>query len=614
MKILRVFFLSGLLILSSLFFSQTASASSYEGDIRVSYLEGDVQIKAAGTSEWVPASINMPLIEGDAVWVPDGGRFGLELRDGSFVRLNENTSLEVLAVGSGSYQFYLASGQAYMNFFAGRGAFLQMDTPVSSTRVYKRSKFRMDVSQSGDTDVSVFQGDVHVEGSSGKTTVVSGQMLSIGDSYAEIASLAPPDDWERWNRDMDSRRESSYSSRYLPSELSPYSYDFDENGKWVYTSDYGYCWTPTVISVGWAPYRFGRWTWIGGDYVWVSYDRWGWAPYHYGRWAFIGSVGWCWVPPAARAVYWGPGFVGWVSTGDYVSWVPLAPGDLYYGHGYYGPHSVNITNININTVHVTNVYKNVYVNNSITVVNRNTFITGRHETVDPRVVSRIRENDFIARKVQIGRPAIAPTKASYMPVVKSIPSSKMPPPHVRQIQVRQLRESRPMVKNRALSVFKPGTAPRKLPVTAVKEPRKPGAALQPRVVKPQAPGKETQQPQVIQRGIPRPGAFKEEKRPETFRREVPRPGATFKEEKKPQVIQREVPRPGGVIKEEKRPETFRREVPRPNNVIKEEQRPFVQQRQIQKPAPVVREKGKVEQKKGKPAQKEQDKEQGTNVR
>ena len=465
------------------------------GDLRVNYLAGDVQVKTADTSEWVPASINMPLMSGDALWVPEGGRAGIQLRDGTYVRLNENSSFEVLTIGNDSFQFYLSLGHAYVNFRGRQGTLFQMDTPVSSSRAYDRARFRVDVSDNGFTDVSVFNGAVFTEGRNGKTRVTAGNILSVGgDTYAELAPLGPADDWERWNREMDRKLEKRYSTRYLPSELSPYSYDFDEYGKWVYVRDYGYCWTPTVISVGWAPYRLGRWTWIGGDYVWVSYDPWGWAPYHYGRWAFGASIGWCWVPPVRGAVYWGPGFVGWVNTGDFVAWVPLAPGEIYYGHGYYGPHSVNVTNININTVNITNVYKNVHVNNGITVVHRDTFITGQRFAVDAGVVTRIREHNFVARKITVGGPSIAPTKASYMPVVKSIPASKEPPQRIRQIQVNQLRESRPIVKNPAQSVLRPGATLKPMSVTTLREPRRPGTAVQAPGIQPRTTGREVQKP------------------------------------------------------------------------------------------------------------------------
>jgi hypothetical protein len=115
----------------------------------------------------------------------------------------------------------------------------------------------------------------------------------------------------------------------------------------------------------------------------------------------------------------GPGFVGWVQTPTYVSWVPLAPGEIYYGHGYYGPHSVNITNVNITNIQVTKVvYKNVHIRNAVTVVHHDTFVTGKHVEV------KVRENPFLRERISIGRPNIKPEKTTFMPVIKEIPQVK----------------------------------------------------------------------------------------------------------------------------------------------------------------------------------------------
>ena len=207
------------------------------------------------------------------------------------------------------------------------------------------------------TDVAVYKGYVETENQVGKTRINAGQMVSLGqNTNGELAPMGPSDEWEN----VEQRRETTgllarrgASSRYLPAELSAYSYDFDSYGRWVQVPDYGYVWTPTVVvGVSWSPYRDGRWIWRGGDYVWVGSEPWGWAPYHYGRWSFGINIGWFWVPPVAREVYWGPGYVGWVRTADYVAWVPLAPGEIYYGRGNYGRHSVNITNVNINQVKI----------------------------------------------------------------------------------------------------------------------------------------------------------------------------------------------------------------------------------------------------------------------
>lgn len=430
---------------------------------RISLVEGDVQIYTQDAADWLPASINMPLQEWDRIWVPAGGRVELQLRDGSLVRLNGGSSLDIVALEGNSFRFYLNAGRAYVNFKGREESLLQMGTPLTSLKADERAKFRVDVADDGGTELSVSLGAVYSESALGKTRVASGQRLSLEEESTEGPSLArPQDEWDRWNRKRDRELAArGYSSQYLPDELRGYGYDMDANGRWVYAVDYGYVWTPRVgISIGWSPYRTGRWCWIGGDYVWISYEPWGWVPYHYGRWAFVVSIGWCWVPPARGAVYWGPGYVGWVYTPSYVAWVPLAPGEIYYGHGHFGPHSVNITNVNIDRTVIKTVYKNVHVKNAVTVVNRKTFVTGRHEPV------KIRENPFLKERVSVGRPKIQPEKATRLPVVKEIPAGKQPPHPVREVRGRELRE-----KERPLPSPKPERPERITPPKRLREPR-----------------------------------------------------------------------------------------------------------------------------------------------
>ena len=442
------------------------------GNLRLSLIDGDIQIKTVDTGDWVPASINMPLREGDELWVPEAGRLEIQLVSATYVRLDQNSALAVMTVKRDSAQIYLTQGHAYLNFNPGRGGMIQLDTPISSTRVYGRAVFRVDVDEQGFTDISVLDGTVYVESKGGKTTVDGGSMLSLKEeTYAELAPLGPADDWENWNTERDKRVLAwRDSSRYLPEDLRGYSSDFDNNGKWVYLKEYGQVWTPTVVvSAEWAPYRVGRWTWIGGDYVWVSYEPWGWAPYHYGRWAFMASIGWCWVPPVRGAVHWGPGFVGWVHTPTYVAWVPLAPREIYYGYGYYGPHSVNLHTVNINTVRVTNIYRNVNIHNSITIVNNNTFIRGwggrlPHDAPLRYTDTSIRENPFLQHRINPGRPLIKPERTTMIAIHREISPARLPPPRVREVNPIRLRETRQIVRDRNVSAFSPGVTPRPLTV------------------------------------------------------------------------------------------------------------------------------------------------------
>ncbi|OGP53922.1 MAG: hypothetical protein A2162_03860, partial [Deltaproteobacteria bacterium RBG_13_52_11b] len=580
--------------LSALFLLPAYSYPSELGDLRISLIDGDVQIKTIDTGDWVPASINEPLMDGDILWVPEDGKAAIQVKDGSYVRLDENTSLEVLTLEKNSYQFYLTTGHAYVNFKATRGSFLQVDTPLSSIRAYDLSIFRVDVGDNDLTRISVIRGKVDAESDGGRTTVNFGNTLALGrDHYAEVFPLGQPDQWDRWNTEKDRRLESRASARYLPDELRPYSSDFDENGKWVYEREYGYVWRPTVVvSVDWAPYRVGRWVWMRGDYVWVSYEPWGWAPYHYGRWAFGVSIGWFWVPPIRGAVYWGPGFVGWVYTPTYVSWVPLAPREIYYGHGHYGPHSVNITKVNVTNINVTKiVYKNVHVHNSVTVLHHDTFVRGKHMDV------KVKENPFLREKINIGRPDIKPEKPTRMPAVREIPDRKRPPEKVRQIQVKETQERRPLAKQRNDSVLTPGKPPKQLEVKGKEvkpyeqrsEPTRGGRTPEKRIEKPTSPertgspkeykaperttGKPTETTKPLERGTEKTREYK------PAERGLERPRDVKPTEKGGVEKPREYKSPeGGSQKSPSRPQG--REIERPQDVRPPERNPQGKQRDL----------------------------------
>ena len=471
MKILKAVMIVVVLLLAPAY-----AFSSNLGYMRISLAEGDVQIKTPDTEDWGYASINTPLAEGDQVWVPQGGRAELQLNSGTYIRLDEDTSLQILSMDKDSSQFYLSQGYAYIFYDAPRGSVIQVDTPDASTRAFNRAIFRIDMSDRY-TDVSVYKGYVETENRAGNTRINAGSMVSLGqNTYGEVAPMGSPDEWESWNKRRNDRIYASggESSRYLPAELRPYSYDFDNSGRWVQVPEYGYVWTPTVvIGASWSPYRDGRWIWRGDDYIWVGYEPWGWAPYHYGRWSFIVNIGWFWVPPIASEVYWSPGYVGWVWTPDYVAWVPLAPGEIYYGRGHHGRHSVNITNVNINQVNITNVYKNVYINNGVTVVNRNSFNTGSPTIVNVNK-NIIQEKIFVKNNISVGTPAIKPTRASYFTSDKAIQKVKLPPQHVRNIQVKELKQSRRLTKEETRSVLNPDANPKILPVKTITTPRTPG--------------------------------------------------------------------------------------------------------------------------------------------
>jgi hypothetical protein len=120
---------------------------------------------------------------------------------------------------------------------------------------------------------------------------------------------------------------------------------------------------------------------------------------------------------------------------------------------------------------VTQVYRNIHVTNSITVVHQTTFVTGRPSPVDRNVVVNVREDFARRRNVVVGNPRIRPVETSYVPVVRQIPEAKRPPTAVRKIDVKEQRRSRPLVREPDRSALRPRAKPRPLAVRKVDQPR-----------------------------------------------------------------------------------------------------------------------------------------------
>jgi len=83
MKRLMMIFLVCLILLPSVY------ASAFDlGGMRFSFIRGDVQVWTEHTNDWVPASINMPLREGNRIWVPEEGpSTGAPVTSGGFTPL-----------------------------------------------------------------------------------------------------------------------------------------------------------------------------------------------------------------------------------------------------------------------------------------------------------------------------------------------------------------------------------------------------------------------------------------------------------------------------------------------------------------------------------------------
>lgn len=305
---------------------------------RLNYTSGEVFVQRTAGLGYENGEVNLVVVKGDKLKTGNG-RAEVDLGRRDFLRLDENTLVEIVGLpeeGSDVINLSVTQGSVYLkieNFESGRA--VEVHTPDGSFYVQDQGLFRIDVS--GDrTRAYAADGELEAAGEKGSVVLRRGEELSmadgavLGDTVNRGESLDAFDDWNGTREAMFARKNTR---TYLPSSLSDYEEELDQNGRWSYENPYGYVWVPYGISADWRPYSFGRWMWypvIG--WTWISSESWGWSVYHYGRWMWTGSLGWYWIPQ----YHWRPAWVDWWWDGDYVGWCPLGwynrPVVLAHGH------------------------------------------------------------------------------------------------------------------------------------------------------------------------------------------------------------------------------------------------------------------------------------------
>jgi hypothetical protein len=270
--------------------------------------------------------------------------------------------------------------------------------------------------------------------------VRGGNALSLsGTEPIRVASVPFPsaDDFDRWSAERDQPLGSSESAGYVGRDMPGYD-DLDRAGRWETEADYGPVWYPTVVTAGWAPYRFGHWVWIDPwGWTWVDDYSWGYAPFHYGRWAYLHSR-WGWVPgPRQRRPCYAPALVVFVNVArtGVQAWLPLGPKEPYHPWYHHGPVYRERVNPRITVVPTREVN---YVNRPhITVVPVGTFqgggAVGRRvigvtsgEVNGAQVIAHPRVQP-LTREAAGGRPAPKPPMVP-RPVIQVAPWRRPPTP------------------------------------------------------------------------------------------------------------------------------------------------------------------------------------------
>jgi len=442
---------------------------------RLDFSQGDVEFRPAGEDDWVTADPNRPMGTGDDLWTDEDSRAEVHVGSAA-IRMGAKTGITFLELDDHTTQIRLAQGSLILRVrHVDDDDTYEIDAPNIAFNLLQPGEYRVDVSEDGNqTITTVWHGRGRVTGGGLTYTVVANQTATFtGSDHLDydLGQIPDQDDFDGWAFDRDHREDDADSANYVSREMTGYE-DLDDSGDWSYVAGYGPCWRPRGVVVGWAPYRFGHWVFLGPwGWTWVENEPWGFAPFHYGRWAFVNN-GWFWVPgPVVIHPVWAPALVAFVgggpgfrfSAGVGVGWFPLAPGEVYvpsYRVSRTYVNNVNITNTTVNVTKVTNVYNTVVINrstannityanqrsNGVTVVSHDAFVNARPVAqnvmrVDAREIAAAPVSHVVAAEpgrtsvIGAGRPASVRPPAAV--ISRPVVAVRTPPPPPRGIEQRQ---------------------------------------------------------------------------------------------------------------------------------------------------------------------------------
>ena len=304
-----------------LLFTSSAWADSQVRIVRLSLVDGPVQLDRATGEGFERAIMNMPIAQGMQLWTRDDSRAEVEFEDGNTVRLAPGTKIEFSQLqlrndGSRSTLIRIDSGRAYFDYSHKSGEDFRIQIGNQEVALRDSVRFRADIAD-GKAELAVLSGSLYAGGEKVKKNNTA--LLDVTSGTFQLARGVTPvldDDWDDYRADYhDKYAKSAYkgSSYYGRSDLNYY-------GGW-YSTNIGDCWRPYGFDASWSPYSAGAWAYYPSyGYSFVSAYPWGWQPFHYGAWNYASGFGYCWTPGSR---FYGYGYTPVIHPPQ--NWVPVRP-------------------------------------------------------------------------------------------------------------------------------------------------------------------------------------------------------------------------------------------------------------------------------------------------
>ncbi|MGB6871804.1 MAG: DUF6600 domain-containing protein [Acidobacteriaceae bacterium] len=289
--------------------------------VRISDVEGQVQVFENGQVAFDQALPNMPAVEGMRFVTGDNGRLEIEFEDGSVARVTPDSSIRLAqlrrnADGSTVTAIDALTGLSYYEL-NNRGGQYTVHFGADTATSIQDAVFRVAL-DSAPYQLAVMHGSAHIDDGGGLSVdVKTNQTFQTDPQQAGEFTLAQnisADSWDQWNSYRDQSLSNLEASQTVARASSgdvnnPAWNDLDYYGTWYNVPGYGEAWAPSGVGAGWDPFGNGAWGYYSGfGYTWISGYPWGWMPYHCGAWDYMNSAGWLWMPGNCGYGLYGPGW------------------------------------------------------------------------------------------------------------------------------------------------------------------------------------------------------------------------------------------------------------------------------------------------------------------
>jgi FecR protein len=290
-------------------------ASSHVRIVRLSSVEGPVQIDRVAGGGLERAILNTPIVEGTRLVTGNDGLAEVEFENESAVRLTGDsevkfTQLLMSDTGAKINQFEVTKGLVYLDTASKGDDIYRVKAGNATLLVHRDTLMRL---SAGDDklQVAVLRGDVQLENQAQPVSIHKKQTLTIDSTKPEqyaVVNSADPVRFDNWNKEREDYTKTYASSGDAGPSRAYGMQDLNYYGNFFYANGYGYAWQPFGFAgsmASWDPYSNGAWSFYPGlGYSFASAYPWGWLPFHYGSWAYLNGAGWAWLPGGGYTGQW----------------------------------------------------------------------------------------------------------------------------------------------------------------------------------------------------------------------------------------------------------------------------------------------------------------------